>query len=113
MIRRGGRPALLNALFEPLPDFTRGNRIHGATGTVKTLYNFCSQGGTSCTDGYAPETALIQATDGNFYGTTGYGGANGNYGTVFSLSVGLGPLVETQPTSGAVRAAHPAAQSRY
>ena len=27
------------------------------------------------------------------------GGANG-YGTVFSLSVGLGPFVETRPTSG-------------
>jgi hypothetical protein len=35
------------------------------------------------------------------YGTTVYGGAN-NDGTVFSLSVGLGPFVETQPTSGKV-----------
>ena len=33
------------------------------------------------------------------------GGANGNCGTVFSLSVGLGPFVETQPTSGKVGAA--------
>jgi hypothetical protein len=32
------------------------------------------------------------------------GGAN-NDGTVFSLSVGLGPFVETQPTSGKVGAA--------
>ena len=28
-----------------------------------------------------------------------------SYGTVFSLSVGLGPFVETQPTSGKVGAA--------
>ena len=44
-----------------------------ATGsTLTTLYNFCSQAG--CADGYEPEAALIQATDGNFYGTTEYGG---------------------------------------
>ena len=33
------------------------------------------------------------------------GGANVLMGTVFSLSVGLGPFVETQPTSGKVGAA--------
>ena len=43
---------------------------------------------------------LLQATDGNFYGTTS---ADGNgYGTVFKLSVGLGPFVRTQTTSGKV-----------
>jgi uncharacterized repeat protein (TIGR03803 family) len=113
------------------------------TGTRTTLYSFCAQ--SSCTDGYAP-TDLVQATDGNFYGTTYYGGASyydgtvfkitptgtlttlhsfdvssgstliqatggafygmttygGTYnaGTVFTLSVGLGPFLETQPASG-------------
>jgi uncharacterized repeat protein (TIGR03803 family) len=43
----------------------------------------------------------MQATDGNFYGTTDGGGAYGD-GTVFSLSVGLGPFVKTVPTSGKV-----------
>jgi uncharacterized repeat protein (TIGR03803 family) len=44
---------------------------------------------------------LVQATDGNFYGTTFVGGtASGCCGTVYKLSVGLGPFVETQPTSG-------------
>lgn len=47
-----------------------------------------------------PYAGLIQATDGRFYGTTSQGGAY-SYGTVFSLSVGLKPFVETNPTSGA------------
>ena len=72
------------------------------TGTLTALYSFCSQSG--CADGWLPFAGLFQATNGNFYGTTLYGGANG-YGTVFSLSVGLGPFVETQPTSGKVRTA--------
>jgi uncharacterized repeat protein (TIGR03803 family) len=120
------------------------------SGELTTLYSFCSGG--DCTDGREPEGGLVQATDGNLYGTTYYGGANGygtvfkitpsgtlttlhsfdgtdgtypyagliqdtngtfygttqgggsseppGYGTVFSLSVGLGPFVETQTTSG-------------
>jgi uncharacterized repeat protein (TIGR03803 family) len=44
---------------------------------------------------------LVQATNGNFYGTAEEWGANGD-GTVFSLAVGLGPFVETVPTSGKV-----------
>jgi uncharacterized repeat protein (TIGR03803 family) len=71
------------------------------SGTLTTLYNFCSQSG--CPDGQYPSGGLIQDTDGNLYGTTADGGANG-YGTVFSLSVGLGPFVETQPTAAKVGA---------
>jgi uncharacterized repeat protein (TIGR03803 family) len=54
-------------------------------------------------DGSFPYAGLVQDTDGTFYGTTGYGGVD-NDGTVFSLSVGLGPFVETQTTSGKVGA---------
>jgi hypothetical protein len=36
-----------------------------------------------------------------FYGTTAFGGTNFD-GTVFSISVGLGPFVETLPVSGKV-----------
>ena len=72
------------------------------SGTLTTLYNFCSQ--SSCTDGSYPYGAMIQDTDGAFYGTTIAGGANG-HGTIFKLSVGLGPFVETQPTSGTIGAA--------
>jgi uncharacterized repeat protein (TIGR03803 family) len=65
------------------------------SGTLTTLDSFDG------TDGANPTAGLVQATNGKFYGTTSTFGANG-YGTVFSLSVGLGPFVETQPTSGPV-----------
>lgn len=133
-----------------------------ASGKLTTIYNFCAQ--TNCADGQWPSGSLVQATDGNFYGTTEAGGAHGTNcpfgicgtvfkltpggklttlhsfagtdgsdpysglvqgtngtfygttemgadlscgggsgcGTVFSLSVRLGPFVETRPTSGKV-----------
>jgi len=54
------------------------------SGTLTTLWNFCSQSG--CSDGRNPHAGLVEATNGTFYGTAQAGGANG-YGTVFSLSV--------------------------
>jgi uncharacterized repeat protein (TIGR03803 family) len=42
---------------------------------------------------------LIEATSGLLYGTTSGGGTSGN-GTIFSLSVGLGPFVEIMPRLG-------------
>jgi uncharacterized repeat protein (TIGR03803 family) len=53
------------------------------SGTLTTLYSFCSQSG--CTDGLSPYAGLVQATDGNFYGTTEFGGANSD-GTVFKIA---------------------------
>jgi uncharacterized repeat protein (TIGR03803 family) len=120
------------------------------TGTLTTLYNFCSE--SDCTDGFNPYTGLVQGTDGNLYGTAFNGGTSGygtvfkttpggtlttltsfieypdggnpqaplfqatsgefygststggahSAGTIYSLSVGLRPFVEIQPTSGAV-----------
>ncbi len=55
-----------------------------STDHEKVLYNFCSEGGSSCTDGYAPTSGLIRDAEGNLYGTTAGGGANGG-GTVFKL----------------------------
>jgi uncharacterized repeat protein (TIGR03803 family) len=52
-----------------------------AAGTVTLLHAFA--GGT--TDGANPNAAVIQATDGNFYGTTTNGGASGR-GTVFKIT---------------------------
>src|SRR5215469_1571262 len=71
------------------------------TGTLTTLYSFCAQ--TNCTDGNGSEGGLFQATNGTLYGTTLANGAN-QEGTVFSLEVGLGPFIETLPTSGKVGA---------
>ncbi len=54
-------------------------------GALTTLYNFCSH--PNCTDGEFPDAALIQGIDGNFYGTTRFGGASGN-GTIFRITPG-------------------------
>jgi len=71
-------------------------------GVLTTLYNFCSQ--ASCADGTGPYESLIQATNGEFYGTTFAGGTNSDCtdgcGTAFSLSTGLGPFIETRLSSG-------------
>jgi uncharacterized repeat protein (TIGR03803 family) len=54
-----------------------------ATGEETVLYRFCSQPG--CSDGSGPYGGVIMDSEGNFYGTTAYGGANGG-GVVFKLS---------------------------
>src|ERR1022692_4324052 len=53
------------------------------TGKLTTLYNFCSLSG--CRDGADPVVGLVQATNGDFYGTTQDGGANA-IGTVFRIT---------------------------
>jgi len=68
-------------------------------GALTTLYTFCPQSG--CSDSRTPYGGLVQATNGIFYGTACCGGTSDD-GTVFSLSVGLGPFVTTQPGSGKV-----------
>jgi uncharacterized repeat protein (TIGR03803 family) len=75
------------------------------SGTFTTLYSFCSQVG--CADGSAPSASLVQGTYGILYGTTAFGGLSNSFcplgcGTIFSLSVGLGPFVQTQTTVGKV-----------
>ncbi len=51
-------------------------------GRLTTLYSFCAQ--TDCTDGNDPNAGLVLGTDGNFYGTTEYGGLY--YGSVFKVT---------------------------
>jgi len=48
-----------------------------------------------------PNSPLLQGTDGNFYGTAPFV-TEGSHGTVFKLSNGLSPFVETVPVAGKV-----------
>jgi uncharacterized repeat protein (TIGR03803 family) len=84
-----------------------GTTLDGASGTGKIyevtlagefrpLYVFCIEKPCS---GEWPVGPLMQATNGTLYGTTQplpHGESNG---TVFSFSMGLGPLVKTVPTA--------------
>jgi uncharacterized repeat protein (TIGR03803 family) len=54
-----------------------------SAGSLTTLYTFCAKSG--CTDGANPAASLVQGTDGNFYGTTAFGG-NGGHGTIFKIT---------------------------
>jgi uncharacterized repeat protein (TIGR03803 family) len=80
-------------------------------GKLTTLHNFCAQLNpeSNCSDGSLPVASLIQATDGSLYGTTergGLGRAGNCYhgcGTIFSVSMGLSPFIETIRASGEVR----------
>ncbi len=49
-------------------------------GKFTVLYNF-----TGTPDGQTPKGAIIQASDGNFYGTTAAGGANG-FGSIYKMT---------------------------
>ena len=78
--------------------FSGGANSNGGTvfkitpqGAVTTLYNFCSQ--TDCSDGESPAAALLLGKNGNFYGSTLYGGANcvsssqpSGCGTIFEIT---------------------------
>lgn len=55
-----------------------------STGEFSTIYTFCSQ--ASCADGTMPQAGLVQGSDGNFYGTTYYGGNSNNAGTIFKIT---------------------------
>jgi uncharacterized repeat protein (TIGR03803 family) len=60
-------------------------------GELTTLYSFESSGGQS-TGNYYATAGLVQGTDGNFYGTTEFGGSSndcsGGCGTVFRITAG-------------------------
>lgn len=49
-------------------------------GTLTSLYSFCSPGDPQCADGGGLYAGLIQATNGNFYGTASAGGDYGEVG---------------------------------
>jgi uncharacterized repeat protein (TIGR03803 family) len=76
------------------------------SGALSPLYSFCSQ--NNCADGAAPSSTLLQATDGNFYGTTLYGGAS-NAGVVFKMTPNgtLSPLYSFCSQSNCADGANP------
>jgi uncharacterized repeat protein (TIGR03803 family) len=61
-------------------------------GVLTSLYSF-----TGGNDGGNPQAALVQASDGSFYGTTGGGGAGGA-GTVFRLTIVPQPQLTIIPS---------------
>ena len=52
-------------------------------GALTIPYSFCAK--IACADGSTPRGALSLGSDGNFYGTTYYGGTS-NEGTVFRIT---------------------------
>ncbi|MGA2605130.1 MAG: choice-of-anchor tandem repeat GloVer-containing protein [Verrucomicrobiia bacterium] len=70
----GGSTYLYGTVFKITP-----------TGSLTNLYSF-----TGGKDGGSPKSGLVQASDGNFYGTTFWGGTN-NAGVVFKITVPLAP----------------------
>jgi uncharacterized repeat protein (TIGR03803 family) len=71
-----------------------GNTFQGGTDIAGTVFKMTPRGVVTLlhsflasTDGEHPESALVQGTDGNFYGTTTLGGAS-DYGTVFQITPG-------------------------
>jgi len=69
---------------------------HPQSATYSTVYQFCSQ--ANCTDGAGPESTMMQASDGNFYGATRFGG------------VGFGCFSDTDQPCGVVFRVSPAGQ---
>ncbi len=114
---------------------TYGGGAHGfgtvfridSAGTLTTLHSFAGKDGG---DGSYPLARLIQASDGNFYGTTSSGGTDFNdLGTVFEMtpagavsilhsfvgSDGVYPiagLIESSATAGSTGRRRPAAAAR-
>lgn len=77
------------------PGFSKQDKLLGygtifaiaPNGKFTTLYNFCTE--SLCADGQTPNSGLILAANGNFYGTTFAGGTSTNLpssGTVFEIT---------------------------
>jgi uncharacterized repeat protein (TIGR03803 family) len=80
--RRAFRAERVKVFFTATPKYAE---FSFRAGKLTTLYSFCSL--ANCADGSSPGSSLIQATDGNFYGTTAAGGTGlDNNGTIFEIT---------------------------
>ena len=79
-----------------------GSNNYGTIFKITTNGTFTSLHSFDATGTY-PQAGLVQDTNGSFYGATS-GGGTGD-GTLFELSMGLGPFVKTLPTWGEVGSA--------
>jgi uncharacterized repeat protein (TIGR03803 family) len=81
------------------------------TGVLSTLYSFCTQGTPpNCLDGEAPWGGLVQAGDGNLYGTNTFGGPYG-LGVVFKITAEgaestVSAMEDAQPAGALIQAAN-------
>src|SRR5579871_6152279 len=88
--------SLVVAALLAAPILVASHRAQAQSETV--LYSFCSAG-TSCPDGEDASSSLIADSNGNFYGTTQFGGV--------AVAYGRGTVFEVIPTARA------AGQRRY
>ena len=74
---------------DPAPNGGVGANSNGTafkvtpSGSFTLLHTFCTY--ANCDDGNGPEYAMIQASDGNYYGTTIYSGAGGG-GVIYKIT---------------------------
>ncbi len=76
-----------------------------ASGAFDDLYAFCATGLPDCADGASPGATLVQASNGDLYGTTQGGGGAYGQGTIFKITTGgtlttLHSFCETQNSEG-------------
>ena len=90
-------PATVTATSQASPKVKGSASVKIGAFNEKLVYSF-----TGLTDGAAPSAALIQGSDGYYYGTAQLGGANGD-GTVFKVdsSSNVTPLHEFSGKDGA------------
>ena len=101
----GGNPA--GTLIEGIDGYLYGTAQYGGIDNDGTVFRAATAGGAATfatiTGGLAgtyPQSDLIQAFDGNFYGTTSQGGTN-NLGTLFQVTAGGAVNVLYSFTGGA------------
>jgi len=79
-------------------------------GTLTTIFTFTYDPVTFANNGFYPEAALVQGTDGNLYGTTLNGGTHpttSNGGTIFKMSTTGALLVSTTLNASGGEPANP------